>query len=183
VGSFRAAFALVSFGNESREKPRSRAGIPDRVDGQHQAVTWCDGKQRRRARRCKAIGSRREGKDSHRPLTPPSSQHPDRPADHGAWPGASLKATRCAGGFPPALTEAPPSAHTKACRLQGECRFACLTRGNGVLFGHPIRSITAALSALYVGIDGEIRGARVSRIKVSAVLPHLCKPANCFNPT
>jgi hypothetical protein len=39
VGAFRTAFALVSFGKEPREKPRSRAGSPERDDVQHHAIT------------------------------------------------------------------------------------------------------------------------------------------------
>ena len=84
VGAFRAAFALVSIGKEPREKPRSRAGSPQRIDREHGVLTESDGKQRRRARPCIEIDSRRGGQGEHRPLTPPPA-HPDRPADHGAW--------------------------------------------------------------------------------------------------
>ncbi|RNJ50935.1 hypothetical protein D1O30_16440 [Methylocystis hirsuta] len=49
-----------------------------------------------------------------------SLPHQDTPTDPPimARAGASLKATRYAGGLWPALTEAPPSVHAKACRLQ-----------------------------------------------------------------
>lgn len=79
-------------GKSLREKPRGRAGIPNRIDIEHHAVTWDDGKQRRRARPCIEIGSGRGGQDEHCALAPPPA-HPDQPADHGAWPSASLKAT------------------------------------------------------------------------------------------
>jgi hypothetical protein len=51
------------------------------------------------------------------------------PVDHGACRTASLKETPHAAALRPALTEAPASAHAKACRLRGECR-SCPTKAN-----------------------------------------------------
>lgn len=51
-GRFSLRLRPRLFGEEPREKPRSRAGIPNRIDIEHHAVTWHERKQRRRARPC-----------------------------------------------------------------------------------------------------------------------------------
>lgn len=134
-GNDRKAWALFDppsplslMGKRLREKPRGRAGSPTGNDEQQRVTTRKNQKAApTRAALCRAR-SKHEREDAPRSLAPPPSATLATPPSM-ALAGASLKATRCAGGHRPALTEAPASAHAKACRLQGECRSPCLTRG------------------------------------------------------
>jgi hypothetical protein len=68
--------------------------------------------------------------------------------DYGAPFAASVKATRCAGGLRPTLTDAGERALLNTCRRQGECR-SCLTKENASQ-----RVIRALPSPLFRTIPG-----------------------------